>query len=188
MLPTWFSSDVIARIPAPGNVICGGYEDVIYQADWHVLGTGESPRVDVGVLADSIDFADLISEREHGYAVSRGSGWTDMKILPDPRNPRSDVFDGGRILFARATESFTLRNLAPGRTANFAFRSAPTGGTSFRVRVGGEDIATIALVPKDGWDERVIAIAADRVTPSMVVEIVNDGPGELPLFHAWVGQ
>ena len=49
--------DVVGRAPdvvrerrrsrasrAEGNVICGGYEDVIYRADWHVLGTGDRIR------------------------------------------------------------------------------------------------------------------------------------------------
>ena len=121
VLPTWFSSDVIARVPAPGNVICGGYEDVLYRADWHVLGTGDNPRVDLGHVKDSIDFADLVSEREHAYAFSTGSGWTDMKILPDPAEPRLDLFDGGRILYAQATEHFTLRGLpSPGMARSSA--------------------------------------------------------------------
>ena len=188
VLPTWFSSDVVARVPAPGNVICGGYEDVIYQADWSVLGTGELPRVDVGKLRDTVDFADLVSEREHGYTFSRGSGWTDMKILPDLADPRKDVFDGGRILYAAATERFTLHNLERGRPASLALRGAPTGATTFRVRVGGETIATIKLAPTDGWDERVVSIPAESVAEAINVEIENDGPGELPLFHAWVGQ
>jgi hypothetical protein len=187
-LPTWFASDVVARIPAPGNVICGGYEDVIYRADWHVLGTGERPRVAIGRVRDSIDFADLVSEREHGYTYSRGSGWTDMKILPDLADPREDVFDGGRILYGGATERFTLGNLEPHRPATFAFRTAPAGGSKMRVRVNGNEIAAIALEPVDGWDERAVTIPADVVDSRVVVEIGNDGPGELPLFHAWVGQ
>jgi hypothetical protein len=188
VLPTWFSSDVVARIPAPGNVICGGYEDVIYRADWHVLGTGEQPRVVIGTIRDALDFADLISEREHAYTYSRGSGWTDMKILPDPLDSRLDLFDGGRILYAHATEHFVLRSLEPGRTATLALRTAPTGGTRFHVRVAGAEVAAVALQPVDGWDERVIDIPADRVTPTLDIDIDNDGPGELPLFHAWVGQ
>ncbi len=188
VLPTWFSSEVIARIPAPGNVICGGYEDVLYRADWHVLGTGDLPRVDIGTLRDTIDFADLISEREHLYTYSRGSGWTDMKILPDLADARLDVFDGGRILYPNASEHFVLRGLDAGHHALFAFRTAPAGATKFRIRVAGADIASIALEPIEGWDERVVEIPAGRVTSTIDVEIANDGAGELPLFHAWVGQ
>jgi hypothetical protein len=187
-LPTWFASDVIARVPAPGNVICGGYEDVIYKADWSVLGTGDLPRVAIGELRDAIDLADIVSEGEHHYTYSQGSGWTDMKILPDLADDRRDVFDGGRIIYAHATERFTLGNLKPNEPASLALRMAPAGGTHFRVRVSGADIATIALEPRDGWDERVIAIPAERVAPSIEIEIEDDGPGELAIFHAWVGQ
>ena len=188
-LPTWFASDVVMRVPAPGNVICGGYEDVIYRADWHVLGTGDDARVPIGRERDAIDFADLVSEREHQYAFSRGSGWTDMKILPDLADPRKDVFDGGRILYANATERFVMKNLEPHRPGTFAFRTAPAGGTTMRVRVQGRDVDTITLAPKDGWDERTVHVPPDAIdAPDVTVEIANDGPGELPLFHAWMGQ
>jgi len=188
-LPTWFASDVVMRVPAPGNVICGGYEDVIYRADWHVLGTGDRARVPIGRERDAIDFADLVSEREHAYTYSRGSGWTDMKILPDLEDVRQDVFDGGRILYAHATERFVLKNLEPHRPATFAFRTAPAGGTTMRVRIQGHDLGSITLAPKDGWDERTMHVTPDAIdAPEVTVEIDNDGPGELPLFHAWLGQ
>ncbi len=173
---------------SPGNVICGGYEDVLYKADWHVLGTGESPRVPMGRVRDSVDLADLVSEKEHAYSFSRGSGWTDMKILPDPVDPARDLFDGGRILYAQGSERFTLSNLDPHRPAILAFRSAPTGDARLRVRLGGAEVATIALAPRDGWDERTLAIHADQVTSPLEVVIENDGPGELSLFHVWIGQ
>lgn len=188
VLPTWFASDVIARIPAPGNVICGGYEDVLYKADWHVLGTGESPRADVGSVRDAVDLADLVSEREHGYTVSTGSGWTDMKILPDPTDPRHDLFDGGRILYANATLRFVLRGLLPGRAAKLALRTAPTGATSLSVKLGGSEVGSTKLEPADGWDELVLPVPADLVTETLDVAIENHGPGELPVFHVWVGQ
>ncbi|HEX4512599.1 MAG TPA: hypothetical protein VH054_03660 [Polyangiaceae bacterium] len=188
-LPTWFASDVVVRIPAPGNVICGGYEDVIYRADWHVLGTGDRARVPIGHEKDAIDFADLVSEREHQYTYSRGSGWTDMKILPDLADARKDVFDGGRILYAHATERFVLENLEPHHPATFAFRTAPAGATTMRVRIQGRELGVIALAPKDGWDERTVHVPPDAIdAPQVTVEIENDGPGELPLFHAWLGQ
>ncbi len=187
-LPTWFSSDVIARIPAPGNVICGGYEDVIYKADWRVLNTGDLPRVSIGEIRDAIDFADVVSEREHAYSYSAGSGWTDMKILPDPEDERLDMFDGGRTLYANAHEDFTVSHLNSHARAALAVRMAPPGGTRFTVRIGGVDIATLAIDPRDGWDERLIEIPAERVDASMTIEIENHGPGELTLFHAWIGQ
>jgi len=188
VLPTWFSSGVLARIPAPGNVICGGYEDVIYKADWHVLGTGEEPRADVGRVRDAVDVADLVSEREHEYGFSRGAGWTDMKILPDPIDAGSDVFDGGRRFGPHARQHFTLSHLDAGRPARLAFRSAPDGDVRVHVRVGGADVATASLTPRDGWDERVVHIEGRAVAESIVVDLENEGPGELSIFHVWIGQ
>jgi hypothetical protein len=186
-LPVWFGHE-IARVPAPGNVICGGYEDVLYQADWHLLGTGEQPRVPLGRLRDTLDLADLVSEKDHAYSFSRGSGWTDMKILPDLADPSRDVFDGGRILYAHASERFTLGNLETHRAAILAFRSAPAGESHFHVRVGGAEIERVDLAPRDGWDERTLTIPPERVEKTIDVVIENDGPGELPLFHVWIGQ
>ncbi len=44
VLPVWFASDVMERFPVEGNVICGGYEHIVYKADWHMLGTGDRIR------------------------------------------------------------------------------------------------------------------------------------------------
>jgi hypothetical protein len=188
VLPTWFSSGVLARIPAPGNVICGGYEDVIYKADWHVLGTGEEPRVDLGRVRDGVDVADLVSEHEHAYGFTRGAGWTDMKILADPLDADSDMFDGGRRFGPKARQHFTLSHLDAGRPARLAFRSAPDGDVRVRVRVGGAEVASVSLAPRDGWDERVVTLDAGAVGESIVVDLENEGPGELSIFHVWIGQ
>src|SRR6202041_2047649 len=96
ILPTWFGAGVVARVPAVGNVICGGYEDVVYLADWHLLGTGEAPRaIPPGLtVRDTVDVADLVSEHQHGYtfgAPGSGSGFTELKILADPNDPEKDL-------------------------------------------------------------------------------------------------
>ena len=91
ILPTWFGGEVVARTPAMGNVICGGYEDVVYLADWHLLGTGEAARsVPAGLeVKDSVDIADLISETEHGYAFAApDSGFTRAEDPPRPGRAR----------------------------------------------------------------------------------------------------
>ncbi len=127
-LPTWFSSDVIARIPAPGNVICGGYEDVIYKADWRVFEhRGPAARFDRRDSRRDRFRRTLVSEREHAYSYSAGSGWTDMKILPDPEDERLDMFDGGRTLYANAHEDFTVSHLN-----SRARRSRSSHGASWR--------------------------------------------------------
>ena len=117
VLPTWFSRGVLARFPVEGNVICGGYEKVVYAADWHVLGTGARPRgAPAGErIVDEIDVADLVSERAHRYVFpTPGGGWTEMKILDDPKAPGRDLFDAGRRIAAGRAERFVASGLTTG--------------------------------------------------------------------------
>jgi hypothetical protein len=191
VLPTWFSSDVLARFPVEGNVICGGYEDVIYKADWHLLGTGDSPRhVPVGeVVKDTVDVADLVSEREHGYVFpSPAGGWTDMKILPDPADGRRDMFDGGRRIAAGKSERFVVRNLTPNMPAHLLLRSAPDAIARVFVRVSGTPVVELELERANGWVEGEAVLPAERVNAETTIEIWNQGPGDFVDYHAWVTQ
>ena len=43
-IPSWFTSETMRVFPVEGNVICGGYEQNVYRADWHLLGTGQDTR------------------------------------------------------------------------------------------------------------------------------------------------
>jgi len=191
VLPTWFSSEVLARFPVEGNVICGGYEDVVYRADWHLLGSGESPRkiFDGETVRDAVDVADLVSEKEHGYVLpAPGGGWTDMKILADPADARRDVFDGGRRIGGGKKELFVLRGLTPGKRAHLILRSAPDAATHVIVRANGAPIVELSLEPADGWVEGVATLPPDRVTAVTEMEIANQGPGDFVDYHAWVTQ
>jgi hypothetical protein len=191
VLPTWFSSDVLARFPVEGNVICGGYEDVVYRADWHLLGTGESPRrVPSGeAVKDTVDVADLVSEKEHDYVFpTPAGGWTDMKILADPADGRRDMFDGGRRIAAGKSERFVLRNLTPGKPAHLIVRSAPDAVARVFVRVFGKAIVELELERANGWVEGEVAIPADRVGAEIAIEMWNQGPGDFVDYHTWVTQ
>ena len=192
VLPLWFTSGELKRFPAEGNVICGGYEDVIYRADWHLLGTGEllraMPPGDAHVV-DAVDVADLVSEREHGYRFpSPAGGWTDMKILPDPADGARDMFDGGRRIAPGRSERFTLTRLTVGRAAHLVVRSAPDGKAHVRMRVAGADVGQLDFEPTDAWVERVAEIPAALVTSSLEIEMANDGPNDFIDYHAWLTQ
>jgi hypothetical protein len=191
VLPTWFSSGVIKRFPVEGNVICGGYEDVIYEADWHLLGTGtdlrEMPQHEV--VKDEIDMADLVNERRHAYEFPHpGGGWTEMKILADPSDARKDMFDGGRRIASGRAERFTAQHLESSKKAHLVVRSAPEGRAHVRVLVDGHAVGALSFEPTEGWVEQAIAIPEDRVSHEMRVEIVNDGPDDFVDYHAWVTQ
>jgi hypothetical protein len=190
VLPTWFSSEVLARFPVEGNVICGGYEDVVYAADWHLLGTGTMPRVlpPGETIRDTVDVADLISEAQHDYSAPPRGGWTDMKILADPAQPAADMFDGGRRITASLFERFTLHGLDPHRTAHLVLRSAPEKTTALQVKVHGALVDTLAFERTDGWLERVAEIPAELVERTVDVELLVTGPGDFVDYHAWVTQ
>ena len=191
-LPVWFGGDVLRRFPVEGNVICGGYEHIVYRADWHLLNTGDRLRVmpegDTRVRA-VVDVGDLVSEKEMEYAFARPkNGWTDARILPDPIDRQKDLFDGGRRIDVDRDERFVARGLVPQAPAHLVVRSAPESLTHVRVRVDGTDIGTLTFAQTGGWVEKAIAIPKERVTEAMHVELVNAGPGEFIDFHVWLTQ
>jgi hypothetical protein len=189
VLPTWFAKDELFRTPAEGNVICGGYEDVVYSTDWHVLGTGARPRVTLrGPIVDEVDVADLVSEREHQYQFPRpGGGWTEMRILADPADSTLDLFDSGRrISFARS-EVFHLHGLNPGAPYDLALRTASTETMHVKLYQNGTYVGDAAFTPEDGWVERVITMPAPT-TPDPEVRIESDGPSDFIDYHVWVAQ
>jgi hypothetical protein len=190
VLPLWFASGELARFAAPGNVICGGYEDVVYQADWHLLGTGELPRsVPAKSIVDAVDVADLVSEERHGYRFpTPAGGWTDMRILEDAHAPGVDVWDGGRRLSPGRAERFTLRGLRPGRDATLVVRTVAEERSRVRVRIGGREVTTLEVTPAPGWVELQATIAGQSVTPELSVELANDGPQDFFDAHVWVTQ
>ncbi len=191
LLPVWFGRGVIARTPAVGNVICGGYEDVVYLADWHLLGTGEVPRaVPAGLtVRDWVDVADLVSEKEHAYTFEApSSGFTDLKVLPDILVPSRDVLDGGRTLKPKTRETMRLGHLTPAGGAVLILRAAPVDAATLYVKVNGETLPPLTVHHEDGWIEPTLRIPQDLVRETLDVEIRNDGPGDFVDFHVWVAE
>jgi hypothetical protein len=192
VLPLWFGGDVMRRFPVEGNVICGGYEHVVYRADWRLLDTGarlrRMPPGDTKIRAE-IDVADLVSEKENDYAFDRPSnGWTDMRVLPDPNDAKKDMFDGGRRIAVGRGEHFLAKGVERGAAAHLVVRAAPESSTSVRVRIGGADAGVLRLERTGGWVEPAIALPADRVVKDARIDLVNEGPGDFVDFHAWLTQ
>ena len=192
VLPVWFASDVLRRFPVEGNVICGGYEHVVYRADWHVLGSGDRlramPQSDVRVRAH-LDVADLVSEQLSGYSFDQPSnGWTDMRVLPDPAEPRRDMFDGGRRIAVGKSESWLAIGGVANAPAHLVVRVAPESTTRVHVRINGATVGYLDLERAAGWVEIPIDIPPDRVWGAMRVELTNEGPGDFVDFHEWLTQ
>jgi len=192
VLPTTFSSELLRRFPVEGNVICGGYEQNVYRADWQLLGTGSRLRtMPVGDtrIAAEIDILDLVSEKENNYSFDKPqNGWAEMRILPDPTNPALDMFDGGRRITAGKGERFVAKGLVPGKAAHLVVRTAPEHDSHVRVHIEGVDVGTLHLSQASEWVEAALAIPAERVTEPLRVELTNDGPGDFVDFHAWLTQ
>ena len=192
VLPVWFASDVMDRFPVEGNVICGGYEHVVYRADWHILGTGDRIRsIPAGdsLVRAQLDVADLVSEQRAGYAFDRpANGWTDMRILPDPLDPKQDLFDAGRRIAVTRREHFVARGLTPGMPAHLVVRVAPESKTHVRVTINGQATTGFDFERTDSWTEAPLAIPAALVTEAMVIELTNEGPGDFVDFHEWLTQ
>ncbi|HRG98100.1 MAG TPA: hypothetical protein PLR99_17735 [Polyangiaceae bacterium] len=190
--PTWFGPEVLERFPVEGNVICGGYEHVVYRADWHVLGSGALPRgFDKGLeVRDEVDVADLVSERLHDYAFTRPqNGWTEMKILPDPWNVRRDMFDAGRRIGAGKSERFTLHRAILGRRGALLLRTVPDASASITVRLDGHELAKETVKRAAAWVELVLDVPAGLVTRDKLdVEILSTGPGDWVDYHVWFAQ
>jgi hypothetical protein len=192
ILPTWFSKTVLDRVPAEGNVICGGYEDVVYLSDWSLLGTGNDPRLapQGEAVKDEVDVADVLSEKRHAYAFPHpGGGWTEMKVLADPVNGRTDMLDGGRRIAAGREERFVVGGrVAAQKAAHLVVRSAPEAKAHVRVLAGDRELAAMDLDATEGWVEKVVELPADAVGEETHVTFANDGPNDFIDYHVWVTQ
>ncbi len=187
--PLWFGHR-LTEVPVRGNVICGGASKVLYRPDWTPIEHSNEP---FGILTgerlvDSADIADILSEKAHRFALSRKAvGFVDMKMLPDPRNPRRDLFDAGRVFAGDIDASFQLRGFEPGKPARLLLRVAPAQEAKLAVEVDGKRIGEIALVAGDQWQERELTIPPSVVAPSLDVRVVPV-LGEYLLYHVFAVQ
>jgi len=186
--PLWFSSEIAARVPVRGNVICGGHTKVVYRTDFSSLDDAERPiSIRAGEhVVDYLDFADLVSEHAHEYALSeRAAGFVDMKKLAHPENPERDLWDAGRISSPGLVESFRLHHLTRGHPTRLLFRVAPVGPARIVINAGLRELGELRLTPSDSWIELPFELPPDSVTPDLALSLqtVEGGP---TLFFLWV--
>jgi hypothetical protein len=186
--PVWFGKR-IGDVPVRGNVICGGPSKVLYRPRWEALDRSEQPFSlrSAERRVDGIDMADLVSEREHGYALSNGSvGQVLMKLLPNPDLPREDLWDAGRVVPAGVSESFTLSGLDPARPVTLILRAAPTIATELKVECDPNLSNVVQLPKRDGWLEQRIELGRPGVV-QLPVRLRADSV-ERVVFHVWAIQ
>jgi hypothetical protein len=186
--PLWFGRRIDA-VPVRGNVICGGASKVLYQPRWESLDRSEQPfSLAPGERrVDGVDMADLVSERDHGYALSNGSvGHVLMKLLPNPSLPREDLWDAGRVVPPGVRESFTLSGLDPERPVALIVRAAPTEPIALELEAD-PNVKKHSLLPRrDGWVEQRIQLGTPGVTRLAVR--LDALRVERVLFHVWAVQ
>lgn len=104
------------------NVICGGDEKTVYEADWGLLEMPQQGRA-AGV-SDVLDVADLVDERDHDLELpGSGAGW----VVASTRSISGGAqrWDAGRILPAGRSIAWTVRGEA--RASRLAVRSDRPG-------------------------------------------------------------
>jgi hypothetical protein len=192
IFPTWFGAGELRKFPVEGNVICGGYEHVAYRADFHLLGTGARlrlmPEGDQQVV-DEVDVADLVSEKQHRYVFPHpAGGWTDMRILADPKDSTRDMFDAGRRITPGRSETFILRGAQPGKPGHLVLRTAPEAPGGVSVQISGKHAGTVQVPRFEGWVETSVEIPAELMSDLMEVELKSTGPSDFVNFHVWLTQ
>jgi hypothetical protein len=185
--PAWFGKR-IDETPVRGNVICGGASKVLYRPRWEALDRSEQPfsRKAGERRVDALDMADLVSEREHGYALSNGRiGHVTMKLLPNPSRPREDLWDAGRIVPGGVVESFTLSGFDPERPVTLIVRAAPVAPFMLKIEAGPNVSRAVDLPEQDGWLEQRIELGKPGVI-DLPLRVVSEK--ERVLFHVWAVQ
>jgi hypothetical protein len=184
-LPAYFGR-YVASFPVDGNVICGGPEKVVYQADWSALDASGRPRTLAAdaVVVDELDVADLVSERAHRYRFAGARpGFVQYRVLDDPRSPSADLFDAGRLVPAGTTERAKI--LVPRAGGQLVVRVAPTRPTRVAVTLDGQSLGELDLP----------AASTSWLEPSIALPPSARGLGELGLtpldgesvhYHWWV--
>lgn len=188
VLPLWFGQ-VIGEVPVTGNVICGGPAKVLYRPDWSPLeGSGKPFSVPAAsLIVDELDFADVISEREHGYSTSVGVPHVEMKRLAHPREPHRDLFDAGRILPEGASARFELSAPPPGRAARLVVRLAPPKSGTLAFSLADRRLGELSFDHEDGWLELSLELPADLGTGRLPLTL-SAQRGEHSLHHLWLVQ
>jgi hypothetical protein len=185
-LPLWFTAEIKARIPVRGNVICGGHTKIVYASDLSSLDDAERPfgiRENERVV-DVLDFADLVSEKRHEYALSaRAAGFVEMKKLPHPENPERDLFDAGRSAFPGLEQTFRLTGFTAGKAKRFILRVVPTGDAKIEFFTEDKSLGIASLAPSDAWNEVTLDLPAGaRGTLPLRLVVREGGP---TLFFLW---
>jgi hypothetical protein len=201
--PDWFSDFYASRVfgeeiarfslssrPEVAGVV-GGSEVAVFRADWGLARSGETFRGE-GQVRDTLDVADLESEREHDYEMRMPLiGLEPANLLTQKRSPDGEVvLDGGRGL--PGAEEFTITGLSPNRPVEMVMRTS-SEPFALQVQADGKHIGVWAFQPSGSrWQEATFTIPAQSVrSESLRVRLspAEDAPLEThTAYHYWFVQ
>jgi hypothetical protein len=173
--------------------IVGGSEVVLSRADWSLAQSGNTFRGQ-GSLKDSLDVADLASEKEHDYHLEMPLiGLEPANLLRRERSPEGEmIVDGGRSV--QGAEQFTIRGLSPNHPVEVWMRttSAPF---ALQVQADGQEVGQWIFQPSarsSGWQQATFRIPAQAVR-SGSLRVRLSSPKQAPLethtaYHYWFVQ
>jgi hypothetical protein len=152
LYPAWFPEITrrfgaeIDRVTIANNVICGGPTKHLYRALWSGLcGENEACTDAPAGAVDTLDPADLVSERAHAYVPPR-----PLAVLGVHASEQGEpLFDGGREVRAGEAEAFVARGGTSG-AARFVVRTDDEGATAE---------GTVEVVTRGGIRERALLAA-----------------------------
>jgi hypothetical protein len=182
------------------------------EADLTLLGSGETPlEIPAGwKVVDTVDVADLESEREHQYVADLGPRffgalsdyWSCYYSATQPVGDGAfrRLADGGRVIRGEAGERFVI-HADPARPlrllvrtgAPAEFPAAPLGTPARELLVERVDthaaLGKIKL-PEPGprFDESFLELPADPKRPRALPLAVRAVDGRVRTFHYWVLQ
>jgi hypothetical protein len=174
----------VAAVRIEDNVICGADEKVVYEADWGALSGPEPPAAG---LLDELDVADLVSERDHAYALPRRGGWVVGRALAIGHVPSR--FDAGRIVPEGEREAFALSPSVPRGPATLRLRTDAGPRGALRVTVtpaaGPARVLDVDVPdrPEGAWYE--LDLPLGDVAPRDTISIEARASAWRD-FHAWL--
>ena len=185
LYPNWFGAITsrfgteIDRVTIRDNLICGGPTKGIYVADWSAL---EGPSSDIFASLDELDVADVVSEREHGYAPpTPDGGWTTLDVLTDRRGDKR--FDGGRVIPEGRKETFVVRHAPEGGKARITVRIDAASGS---IRARTHDNVVSELTASDAVDGSWRVASADLDLAAGDTIELEAARGTYRDYHVWI--
>lgn len=182
----WFGRPV-NEFPVRGNVICGGASMVIYAPKWSpLLHSSEPIAVPPGSrLVDSLDVADVLSEEAHRTSWSRpNQGYVEMKLLPDPRNPRVDLWDAGRLISTGMTLDFDISGFKK-TEGEILIRVAPPAHATLELSIDGGQSSVMRLLPSDAWQEVRGSLSKVKRGSRVSLRVTE---GDLQIYHIFLTE